>query len=780
MRIEGPILNVRIIFFGNKFYNMLTKEQVLERAGGEENLIRHLVPTFNPSLRKKNHKSIFSVKDSRPSMSIYQEKGTWKFKSFNTGHQGDAFKMWADYYGLNCQTQFKELLQLINQEMLLGLEADSVQDLSSFKPIISKDRTDIEEDHRSLPSQTLHIEYVPYGNSDIARLHLEYWSQYNISQSVLERFHVKQVGFLSYTSNSGRFLSFKYREKSQIASSYDISGRIKVYVPEIDSSFASDLFFRGQKKSFSYKNQNKDDVFGLAQLDKEALDYILLTAGEKDCMSAYAHGFKNVISLQSENQMPSASLLEELKTKTSIILSCYDNDVSGINASKRLEASFGIVSISLPRDVKDIADYFRSYSPNDFQLLLDEAIQKSISLPLQKSNGTLGTRVNNSIRSKVEHYLNEKFDFRLNVVTQQCEILVKGKYNLWEKVNVSELRGHLDRHGIACSLEVIKCILRSFFVKEFHPIQSYFLLFEGCVLNDDVDYILELSNYVKLKNGDTSYARYWYNHLKKWMIRAVRTVFERDGINKHALILCSPKENIGKSYFCEFLCPSSLISYYNGNPIISNEKDAQKSLIRNFIINLDELHHFRSNAHVIKAWLSQRYVNIRLPYQEDEITEARIASFVGSTNDVAFLHSDLGHSRWVCFEIAGTRYLDDNARFILEKAWHQAYNLYKLDGKGGELTRDELAEVLDHSDHFTTRTTESELITQYLIPSTKENGSFMTTTCILKFLQENIGTSVRLNTKLVGSALRELGFDRVKQRTNKGSLYGYFVKMCDS
>lgn len=768
------------MLFGNKFPNMLTKEQVLERAGGEENLIRHLVPTFNPKLRKKNYKSIFSLKDDRPSMSIYKDAGIWKFKSFNTGHQGDVFRMWADYYGLDCQTQFKELLQLINREMLLGLENDSVQYFSSFKPIISKDSTDIGENRGSLPSQTLHIEYVPYGNSDISRLYLRYWSQYDISQSVLDYFNVKQVGFLSYTSNSSRFLSFKYREKNQIAAAYNVSGRVKVYVPEINSSFSSDLFFKGQKKSFSYKNQTKEDVFGLEQLGKGTLDYILLTAGEKDCMSAYAHGFSHVISLQSEHQMPSASLLETLRNSTSIILSCYDNDVAGINASKRLEASFGIVSIPLPKDIKDIADYFRSYSSNDFQALLYSAIQKALSLPLQKYYNTADRKVSNSLRSKVEQYLRDKFSFRLNVVTQQCEILVKSKYDIWEQVNVSELRGHLDRHGISCSLDVIKCILRSFFVKQFHPIQSYFLSFEECQLDDSIDYILELSSYVKLKNATCSHGIYWYNHLKKWMIRAVRTVFERDGINKHALILCSPKENIGKSYFCEFLCPSSLISYYNGNPIISNEKDAQKSLIRNFIINLDELHHFRSNAHVIKAWLSQRYVNIRLPYQEDEITEARIASFVGSTNDVAFLHSDLGHSRWICFEIAGTRCLDENAQSILEKAWHQAYNLYKFDGKSGELTRKELEEILDHSDHFTTRTAESELITQYLTPSTKKCGSFMTTTCILKFLQEHIGTSVRLNTKLVGSALRELGFDRIKQRTHKGSLYGYFVEMCDS
>ena len=38
----------------------------------------------------------------------------------------------------------------------------------------------------------------------------------------------------------------------------------------------------------------------------------------------------------------------------------------------------------------------------------------------------------------------------------------------------------------------------------------------------------------------------------------------------------------------------------------------------------------------------------------------------------------------------------------------------------------------------------------------------MTATDILRYLQEIVGITIRLNTKLVGSALREAGFDRVK------------------
>lgn len=748
---------------------MITKEKILEKVGGEEYLIRYLVPTFSSNVRKKNYKSIFSEKDNRPSMSIYQEKGTWKFKSFNTGHQGDAFRMWADYYGLDCRTQFKELLELINQEMCLGLNTGN-KSIITLNPIFSNLSIN-KSSNSSLPSQTLSIEYIPYSESSISKLYLKYWSQYGIGQSILERFDVKQVGCLSYVANSGRSLSFKYLEKHQVVSAYHISGRVKVYIPEIAASFSSDPLFKGQKKSFSYKNQTKDDVFGLSQLPEGDLDYILLTAGEKDCMSAYAHGFVNVISLQSEHQIPSDDLVSYLRSKTSVLLSCYDNDQAGKNASKKLQDSFGITPIYLPEYVKDIAEYFQQYSTDSFQLLLDYGIQQAQSISIDSYNSYKVRPIGNSMRSKVEFYLNSKFNFRFNIVTQEREISTKRNPGSWEKINVHELRGHLDRHGFVCSLDLINCILKSFFVERFNPIEDYFLSFEGNEFDSDKDYIRQLASCVYLKYPTPFNTNYWYTNLKKWMIRAVRTVFEAEGINKHALILCSVKENIGKSYFCEFLCPPSLIRYYNSNPVISNEKDAQKSLIRNFIINLDELHQLRSNAHVIKTWLSQRYVNVRLPYQEDEITASRIASFLGSTNDVEFLRSDLGHSRWVSFEVDSIEYLDDEAKYILEKSWEQAYHLYKLDPNSGELSKEELLELTQRSDQFTTKSTEAELIIQYLSPSTKESGEFMTATDILRHLQHIIGPTIRLNTKLVGSALREAGFDR---SVNK-KLYGYFV-----
>ncbi|MGI2299169.1 toprim domain-containing protein, partial [Candidatus Cardinium hertigii] len=445
---------------------MITKEKVLEKAGGEEYLIRHLVPTFNPNVRKKNYKSIFSEKDDKPSLSIYLDKGTWKFKSFNTGHQGDAFKMWADFYGLDCTTQFKEVLAIINQEMCLGLDSD--QDIKVIPRSVLPNLSSYKKPASSLPSQTLSIEYVPYSESFISKLYLKYWSQYGIDQSVLDRFDVRQVSYLSYISNSGRSLSFKYAEKNQIVSSYHIDGRVKVYVPEVAPSFSDDISFTGQKKSFSYKNQTKDDVFGLSQLPEGNLDYVLFTAGEKDCMSAYAHGFTNVISLQSEHQMPSDDLLKSLRSRTSVLLSVYDNDDAGKTASNKLKESYGIISIRLPEEVKDIAEYFQKYSAVDFQFLLNQGIQQAKSVSIDPIDVTKVRNTVNTKRGRVESYLGSKFNFRLNIVTQEREMSTKKESNVWDKINVNELRGHLDRHGFECSLDLINCILKSFFVERFN------------------------------------------------------------------------------------------------------------------------------------------------------------------------------------------------------------------------------------------------------------------------------------------------------------------------
>ena len=215
----------------------------------------------------------------------------------------------------------------------------------------------------------------------------------------------------------------------------------------------------------------------------------------------------------------------------------------------------------------------------------------------------------------------------------------------------------------------------------------------------------------------------------------------------------------------------------NANPVISNEKDAQKALIKNFLVILDEMGQaIKANPHALKAILSQVLVNTRFAYKEFEVLAPRIASFIGSTNDMSFLKSDMGYSRWIAFEIAGTKFLGPAEEEIRNKALRQAYFLWKADPRGGELTKEDLEDLSQQASHFKESVPEQELLQQYISSSTKEEGEFMTTTDILLYLQNRVGADLRLNTKKLGAALREMGFEKLKiGSSSKSQRYGYWI-----
>ena len=82
--------------------------------------------------------------------------------------------------------------------MLFGLEDQNLPCVAFQPSIIPKHSIVVEEDEKSLPSQTLCIAYIPYSDSDIAQVHLKYWSQYGITQSILEKFDIALLSLEVY------------------------------------------------------------------------------------------------------------------------------------------------------------------------------------------------------------------------------------------------------------------------------------------------------------------------------------------------------------------------------------------------------------------------------------------------------------------------------------------------------------------------------------------------------------------------------------------------------
>ena len=688
---------------------MLTCDKLFQLTN-EVELIRHLVPNFDPA-KKQNYKSIFSDKDDHPSLSFYQDNGKWKFKSHNTSHQGDIIQLWADFHQLDCKTQFKEVLQLIYDTLLL---ANREPPLSSKKAV-------------KKPKITFTTTPSP--------LFYAYWAQFGVHEALLTRYNVREVATLQFTSAAGKDLSFNYPKKGGLAIGYTIDNRVKVYLPKVEANFA-ETGCKAQQKAFGFKNQTKKDVFGLAQLPAERLPYVVFAAGEKDCLVANAHGFP-AIALQSENQWPEDGFVESLQQRCDRLVVCYDNDDPGRNAAQKLAEKYGLHVMQLPDTYKDIAELFAGSDEETgkqcFADCLEAAVQvekaPSVAPPPASDDPPKQT-----IYHKVEAFWAERYDFRFNTLSKQYELSPKGQ-DAYHIINTSELWRELNKNGLTLSPNNTREMILSDLFPPYDPVQHYFDALASITL-DDTDYISQLAGYVHTTEPEA-----WALALKKWLVRAIRCALDENYVNREALILVGAQRT-GKTSFCRFLCPPALQRYATENISPHDRKDALISLATNFLIGLDEIQQFsRHDVGTLKYWMTQQYINLRLPFGKTATQAHRIASFVGTTN-APFLHDETGSTRFICFPIQGVNYDYHNKttgkqQVDINKVWAQAYRLYQ-EGFCAELTAAEVLQNEQRNGVFRVETPEEELLATYFSPAQADaTGSvFMTATDLVAAMQQ--------------------------------------------
>ena len=369
---------------------------------------------------------------------------------------------------------------------------------------------------------------------------------------------------------------------------------------------------------------------------------------------------------------------------------------------------------------------------------------------------------------EIEQFLSDSFEFRNNIVAHVIEYSEKPTLDFRE-INENTLHRFLQISGIKFSLALLKSLLQSDFIPEFDPFIHYF---ESLPQWDGLtDHIFDLANHVKAKDQLS-----FNHHLEKMLVRCVACALNEFYYNKQAFIIVGHRQNTGKSTFIRFLCPPALNRYLYEN--ISTDKDAMMCLSENFIINLDELAIFdKKEINYLKSLLSKDRVKIRRPFATRATSDARRASFFGSTNNNVFLTDETGSVRWLCFEIESIDF-QYTEKVDINLVWAQAYSLYK-NGFRYELTAEEIRENEQRNEQFQHLTQEYELIQKTFIPgNTNNNYDFLTASDILREISETYTIHSHLSPEKVGKALSKLGFQKTSQRRDNQPypIYGYFVQ----
>lgn len=365
-----------------------------------------------------------------------------------------------------------------------------------------------------------------------------------------------------------------------------------------------------------------------------------------------------------------------------------------------------------------------------------------------------------SVYQEIDKYIQSHYIIRFNEISLTYEIAEKSDLK-FENLNESSLLISMVNNGLNASYPTLKTYLRSDYIISHNPIKTYF---ENLPEWDEKDYISQFASYVN--TDDNSLFCY---HLKKWCVRAVLSVFYTDKINKHCIVLANGAQHAGKSTYLNYLIPDELQSYSSEN--IGIDKDSRIKLCKTFLINLEELDIMGRDVNSIKAFLSQTWVNERLPYADKATNIPRICSFIGSTNRTEFLNDDTGSVRWIIFNVIGKLNFKYSLEFDINKLWAQAYHFAFHDKSfKPDLTDEDVKINEKRNEAYTIQTIERELIPTYYKPSLHIED-FRTPTEIVEELRV---LGHRLNNQRIGSALTRYNFQRVKH--GKRQIYGYLAK----
>lgn len=386
-------------------------------------------------------------------------------------------------------------------------------------------------------------------------------------------------------------------------------------------------------------------------------------------------------------------------------------------------------------------------------------------------------------RQRLMKELKERYYFHLNEIRGIPEYCLNGEEGVFNITNykpiddysVNSILNRLDAETDIrrLSSEFIGSVLRSDFVKMYHPVKAYFKSFEQYDnFNAEIstNAIQELANTVKVENPEV-----FFLTLKNWLVSSVAQVFEGFNTgckNSTAIVLCSDIHGIGKTTFIAGLCPPCLRLhyYFQGKVKDLDSSEMPVLLAEKFIINIDDQFHnlIKRDNETMKTYISHGKITIRRPYDKYVSELARLGNFIGSINNNNFM-DDGENRRYFPFEVTDI----DKAAFNLidiDYVWFEAYRLYLAYKKAEKLNDEndilkykywwdsqEIIEQFGSMDKFKATTQEYELFLQYFQPckSDSDYGTFKTNTEILTYIKTRSGLST-LTDKKLGSALKRL------------------------
>jgi predicted P-loop ATPase len=226
----------------------------------------------------------------------------------------------------------------------------------------------------------------------------------------------------------------------------------------------------------------------------------------------------------------------------------------------------------------------------------------------------------------------------------------------------------------------------------------------------------------------------------------------------------------GKSTFCKLLLPESLRMYYTDRIDFANKNDAERSLSRFALINIDEFDSITKRQQAfLKLILQKTSSMLRQLYSQNIRETPRLSAFIATTNEPTPLTDPSGSRRYLCIRTEGII----DTRSPIDYA--QLFAQLKAEVNRGDriwFTGDDEADIQKSNREFEQFDSNKEIFLElFHKPKGSENGENMPLSRIIHEMHQR-NRSIREDDatfKKVGKMLKRLRFKHHHSRT--GSEY---------
>ena len=202
--------------------------------------------------------------------------------------------------------------------------------------------------------------------------------------------------------------------------------------------------------------------------------------------------------------------------------------------------------------------------------------------------------------------------------------------------------------------------------------------------------------------------------MRKWLISCLAAAYEENGVELEGILVLQGAQGLGKTLWFKRLCDYDRGWLLEGATLNPSDKDSVKRAVSHWIVELGEIESTfkKSDIDQLKAFVTAKTDELRLPYDRAFTTYQRRTAFYASVNAREFLTDTSGNRR---FWVLAVKDIDVNHGVDMQQLWAEVKETMYIKGQKNWFLSPDERELLNESNEiYRTQSSVEDLLLEHV------------------------------------------------------------------